>query len=132
LSGCLSQEPSKTQSPWFTGSASDIYGSTLSVIQDDADDWEEESVKMAATYEQAHISICEESSPGGDHTFLAPRSPGLDPIFLEDVFIDGYRESIKARRSRTGGMHVYQDEVPSAKDPLDRRGLGLSRKDTVD
>jgi len=83
---------------------------------------------MAAIYEQAHISICEELSPGGDHTFFAPRSPGLDPIFLKDVFIDGYRKSIKARRSRTGGMHVYQDDVPSARDPLDRRGWACQER----
>lgn len=84
----------------------------LCIIQDDEDDWEVESAKMASVYQNAYITIAATASASCKDTLLAPRQPAT---IFEFNGKDERSEIIHARLHPVGSQSVLDS-------PLLKRG----------
>lgn len=55
---------------------------SLCIIQDDNEDWERESSRMASIYQNAHVTIAATAAENSQEGFLYPRIPALSVRFF--------------------------------------------------
>lgn len=85
---------------------------SLCIVQDDEDDWEIESAKMASVYQNAYVTIAATASASCKDTLLAPRQSAT--IFEFDAK-DERSEIIHARLHPMGSLSILDS-------PLLKRG----------
>lgn len=97
----------------------------LTIIQDDADDWEKEAAKMADVYENAAIVISASSVSSCHESFLNSRAYSEDEKSI-DLWNDEINpsSSIKARRRTLHGYYRLREENGGL-DPAEKRGWTL-------
>jgi hypothetical protein len=102
-----------------------IWIDTLSIVQDDAADWEEQGAKMGQIYEDATITIVASLSPDPYQTFFTTREPSYQEV---ELFSEAEGELIdvvfKARKKITRGIHAKIGRSMDI-DPLDTRAWAL-------
>ena len=85
---------------------------SLCIIQDDEDDWEIESAKMASIYQNAYVTIAATASASCKDTLLTPRQSAT---ILEFTGKDGIPETIHSRLHPAGSQSLLDS-------PLFKRG----------
>lgn len=97
-----------------------IWIDSLCIVQDDADEWEQEAVKMATYYTNAHVTLAATAAPDGTVGLFPEPHAEDQPLLLEGTNERGEQYHLVARTSIN---HVFEDEQDAlAGFPLMTRG----------
>ncbi|KAI8659159.1 HET domain-containing protein [Fusarium sp. Ph1] len=97
-----------------------IWIDSLCIVQDDADEWEQEAVKMATYYTNAHVTLAATAAPDGTVGLFPEPHAEDQPLLLEGTNKRGEQYHLVARTSIN---HVFEDEQDALTEfPLMTRG----------
>ncbi|CAM1510902.1 Fc.00g084150.m01.CDS01 [Cosmosporella sp. VM-42] len=97
-----------------------IWIDSLCIIQDFTEDWEEEAMKMAAYYTNAHVTIAATAASDGTVGLFSKRRPEDEAIELEGVDAQGRQFYLIARTAIDHPFEVEHDALHEF--PLMARG----------
>ena len=104
---------------------------SLCILQDDMNDWANESAKMADIYEGAVLVIAATSTTNPHCSFLEQgEALQQEPIEIESESLCGRFPAVKARRRlKDSGWHIFDDPPNNnGNDPLGARGWALQER----
>ncbi|KAK4209461.1 heterokaryon incompatibility protein-domain-containing protein, partial [Rhypophila decipiens] len=117
---------------------SSIWIDSLCIIQDDAQDWADESRRMGTIYQNAFFTIVSASTQSCHDSFLNSRRGGSLAIARvrvgagadTDIEMEHERHIVKVRRRINSGHHLRCHEVypNSPIDPIDKRAWTLQER----
>ncbi|KAL2676525.1 hypothetical protein Neosp_010286 [[Neocosmospora] mangrovei] len=97
-----------------------IWIDSLCIVQDDAEDWDQEAVKMATYYTNAHVTLAATAAPDGTVGLFPEPHAEDQPLVLDGANERGEQYYLVARTSIN---HVFEDEQDALTEfPLTTRG----------
>lgn len=105
-----------------------IWVDALCIIQDDGQDWEKESRKMATVYSEARVTIIAASSTSCHSGFLDVDLRGI--VLDTPLQTSGSSARMVGRLTSNSGFHKDEFTPPNSlvQDPIDNRGWTLQEQ----